>query len=44
VGVSRLRSFVGSKFIRKVAVRNTSYQYFKGIEALANKARANSTI
>jgi hypothetical protein len=37
-------TLLGSKLIRKVAVRKASSQYLSGMDALASKARPTSTI
>jgi hypothetical protein len=44
VGVSKSRTFLGSRFMRKIAVIKASSQNLRGIEALASKARPTSTI
>jgi hypothetical protein len=44
MGVSLLRTLVGSIFIRKVVVIKASSQNLRGIEALASRARPTSTI
>jgi hypothetical protein len=42
--VKELRSFVGSKLMRKVAVRKAPSQYFEGMDKLARRAIPTSTI
>jgi hypothetical protein len=37
-------SLLGRRFMRKVVVRKASSQNFKGIEALARRARPTSTM
>jgi hypothetical protein len=37
-------TLLGRRFIRKVAVRKASSQYFNGMDALASKARPTSTM
>jgi hypothetical protein len=42
VGVEKLRTFVGSKFIRNVTVRKASSDNLRGMEALVSKASPTS--
>jgi hypothetical protein len=44
MGVSKLITLLGSKFMRKVAVIKASSQNLRGMEALASKAIPTSTI
>jgi hypothetical protein len=44
IGVSKLSNFVGVQLMRYVAAKKSSSQYFRGMDAVARRARPISTM